>query len=181
MSSAFPGKHLNSASFKSTAVSLNLPEFIIRLDMPRGWGGRKGEKWVSPVSVLAGLGSHWPARDRFPLLMLRNQGYLHASSYTVFHQEKRLTLAEVCLANSCACFWWADGCQCARQLCEAASTWDNSSLQLFYTATERQGKAAWGNKSIWNHRDLLGEGESFKLHQRGKFLHYSSIPDLLFY
>lgn len=133
--------------WKATAVSLNTPEFIISLDMPRGWWSRKGERWVSPVSVLAGLGSHWPARDLLPLLMLKNEGYLNASPYIVFHQEKRLTLAEVCLAYSRACFWWADGCQCVRQLCEASSP---GTIPQFSSSTQIQkdkGKLHGGKKA----------------------------------
>lgn len=146
--------------WKATAVSLNTPEFIISLDMPRGWWSRKGERWVSPVSVLAGLGSHWPARDLLPLLMLKNEGYLNASPYIVFLQEKRLTLAEVCLLYSCACFWWADGCQ----LCEVVwslihlGQFPISALLLSYRKTR---ESCMGGKSIWNHRVLLEEGESF--------------------
>lgn len=72
-----------------------------------------------------------------------------------------------------------DAHQRASQLCEAVSTWDKYPFQLFCTATERQEKATLGKKHLEKHRDLLREGQSFKLPQRREFLHDSCGLDLL--
>lgn len=100
------------------------------------------------ISVSAGLGSHWPAKDLFSLLVLRMEGHPNATSYIVFWQEKRLTLADVRMANSCAPSRWADGHQRTSQLREATSIWDKTPFQLLYTATDSQEKAASGKKHL---------------------------------
>lgn len=147
---------------KFTSVSLNTSEFIIMLDMPRGWWGSEGERWISPVSVLAGPGSHWPARDLFPLLMFRNEGYLNASSYIVLPQEKWL---HTCwgLPSTLLCLflvrWWMSMCQTVVWSCIHLEQLPISALLPSYRKTR---ESCMGKKSIWNHRDLLQEGESFK-------------------
>lgn len=61
---------------------------------------------------------------------------------------KRLTVADVHVAHSCACSQHDDGHQPANQLQEDVSTWEKSLFQLLYTATETQGKATWGRMHL---------------------------------
>lgn len=87
-------------------------------------------------------------QQKTPLLMPKIEGPPNATSYTVFWQQKQLTLADGRVAHSCACSQWADGRQRTSWFCEAASMWDKSPFQLFYAATESQGKAASGKKHL---------------------------------
>lgn len=131
------------------------------------------------ILVSAGLGSHWPAKDLFSLLVLRIKAHPNATSYIVFWQEKRLMLADVCTARSCAHSRRTDGRQRASPLREAASTWDKSPFQPLYTATQSQGEATLGKK----HLEITGiyykREDLSNCPQRGKFLRDSCSLDVL--